>query len=201
MLDMLLGIGIAAPTTTPYADVVKTSPIQLIREFYLRNPQLTPVSKLDLPIRQVNNQEQVESVSPVITTTQVSYVATNQLDIPLPAGTYIESAPYGQWRGSYAHTGVDLAAPTGTPVLASDAGVVSYTGWAGGYGYLIIIDHGNDRESYYAHLSSIGTQVGTKIPKGRAIGWVGSTGRSTGPHLHWEYRINGEPVDPWDYVK
>jgi murein DD-endopeptidase MepM/ murein hydrolase activator NlpD len=180
----------------------RPTPIQIIRDFYQRNPQLKPVSKLDsLEIGISDLPDVGEQIVAEVITEQVSYRPTHQLSIPLPAGSYIETAPFGQWRGNYAHTGVDLAAPIGTPVRASDAGTVSYADWAGAYGYLIIIDHGNGHESYYAHLSSLGTQVGTQVPKGRAIGWVGSTGRSTGPHLHWEYRINDEPVNPWDYIK
>lgn len=198
MLDIIL----TAVLDRPRMEVPNLSPIEIIRNFYQRNPQLEPISKLDISPIQLSTDEEISDITEAIPVIEsISYKPTHQLMIPLPSGSYIETAPYGQWRGSYAHTGVDLAAPTGTIVLAADAGTVSYADWAGGYGYLIIIDHGNGRETYYSHLSAIGTQVGTQVPKGRGIGWVGSTGRSTGPHLHWEYRIYGEPVDPWNYVK
>ena len=99
------------------------------------------------------------------------------------------------------HTGVDIGAATGTPVKAADAGKVFYTGRRGGYGNTVMIDHGVDSRgrqivTLYAHLSRITCKVGDTVARGQAIGAVGSTGISTGPHLHFEVRVNNEPVDP-----
>lgn len=94
------------------------------------------------------------------------------------------------------HRGVDFAAPTGTPVLASAAGRVVRAGWGGGYGNMIDIDHGRGIVTRYAHLSRMDVRVGQQVTQGQRIGAVGSTGMSTGPHLHYEVIRNGEPIDP-----
>lgn len=98
------------------------------------------------------------------------------------------------------HTGLDIAAPMGTPIHAADSGVVLYAGWYGGYGQVVIIDHGNHLTSLYGHQSRLGCVTGQRVVKGQVIGFVGSTGLSTGPHCHFEIRKNGVPVNPLDYV-
>ncbi|WP_121632439.1 peptidoglycan DD-metalloendopeptidase family protein [Tropicibacter alexandrii] len=101
------------------------------------------------------------------------------------------------------HNGVDWAAPTGTPVMAAAGGTVSYAGPAGGYGNVIYIDHGGGVQTRYAHLSRFGDkgQKGTRVAAGEVVGYVGTTGRSTGPHLHFEVRVNDKPVDPLTYQR
>ncbi|OEF97834.1 peptidoglycan DD-metalloendopeptidase family protein [Desulfuribacillus alkaliarsenatis] len=101
--------------------------------------------------------------------------------------------------GARRHTGVDIANPTGTPVYAADHGTVVFAGWNGGYGNLIRVAHTSSMQTYYAHLSSINVRVGQTVNKGEVIGRVGSTGQSTGPHLHFEVRLNGSPVNPMNY--
>ncbi len=94
------------------------------------------------------------------------------------------------------HTGVDVAAPTGTPIRAAAGGEVVFAGDRGGYGLTIEIDHGNGRTTRYAHQSALDVEVGQRVERGQVIGRVGSTGVSTGPHLHFEVRVDGEPIDP-----
>ena len=95
------------------------------------------------------------------------------------------------------HTGIDFPAPTGTPVGAAGRGVVRFAGWnTGGYGYLVVIGHRLGFESWYAHLSRVAASPGQAVVGGTRIGYVGSTGHSTGPHLHFEVRLNGTPIDP-----
>ena len=99
------------------------------------------------------------------------------------------------------HTGLDFRAPTGDPVRATANGKVVSSGWAGGYGRMVEIDHGNGLATRYGHMSEIHVKVGDPIKIGQVIGAVGSTGRSTGPHLHYETRIDGEPVDPQKFLR
>ncbi len=98
------------------------------------------------------------------------------------------------------HTGVDLGASTGTPIRAAADGVVVSAGWLGGYGNAVVIDHGGGRATLYAHQSSMSVSRGQEVSKGQVIGRVGCTGACTGPHLHYEVRINGNPVDPSHYL-
>ena len=98
--------------------------------------------------------------------------------------------------GYRAHSGVDLAAPYGSPIAATSNGKVASAGWHGGYGLLVTLDHGKGTSSRYAHMSRLAVAPGQVVKKGQIIGYVGSTGRSTGPHLHYEMRVNGTAVNP-----
>jgi murein DD-endopeptidase MepM/ murein hydrolase activator NlpD len=98
------------------------------------------------------------------------------------------------------HAGVDIDAPCGAPIWAAESGRVISAGWMGGYGMTTVIDHGNGLATLYAHQSSIGVSSGSSVRRARQIGNVGTTGWSTGCHLHFEVRINGEPVDPVPYL-
>ena len=107
--------------------------------------------------------------------------------------------PFGG-RGYEFHTGQDIDAQTGDPVVAGARGTVTFAGVQNGYGNLVVIDHGGGLTSRYGHLSHIDVAQGQTVERGQFIGKVGSTGRSTGPHLHYEIRINDEPVDPLQYL-
>lgn len=98
------------------------------------------------------------------------------------------------------HSGQDIEAPSGTPINAAASGTVTYAGWMNGYGNLVIVDHGDGLTTRYGHQSRIEVKVGQFIMRGQLLGFVGSTGRSTGPHLHYEVRINDHPVDPRQYL-
>ena len=98
------------------------------------------------------------------------------------------------------HTGIDIGAPYGTPIHAAAAGTVIYSGWMSGYGNLVFIDHGGGISTGYAHQSSIAAANGAHVAQGQVIGYVGCTGHCFGPHLHFEVRVNGTPVDPLGYL-
>ncbi len=106
------------------------------------------------------------------------------------------TSPYG---GARRHSGVDIGNPTGTPIYAADDGTVVFAGWYGGYGNLVRVVHTSTMQTYYAHMSSINVKAGQAVKKGEVLGAVGSTGNSTGPHLHFEVRINGGTVNPLNY--
>jgi len=114
------------------------------------------------------------------------------------------SSPFG-WRnisvaGNRFHGGLDLVAATGTPVVASRGGRVAFAGWSGAYGYAVFLDHEEGWQTRYAHLSRIDVRVGDALRQGAVLGAVGSTGASTGPHLHFEVRFGGRALDPLAFV-
>jgi murein DD-endopeptidase MepM/ murein hydrolase activator NlpD len=106
---------------------------------------------------------------------------------------------YGM-RWGRLHEGIDITASTGTPIWAAAAGTVIYAGWLGGYGNLVVVDHGNGLATAYAHASAILVSVGQSVAQGETVSLVGSTGNSSGPHLHFEVRVNGVAVDPLLYL-
>jgi len=98
------------------------------------------------------------------------------------------------------HSGQDIEAPWGAPVVAGASGKVSFVGWQNGYGQLVVVDHGGGLTTRYGHLSHIDVELNQIVSRAQLLGKVGSTGRSTGPHLHYEVRINDEAVDPLPYL-
>ncbi len=109
------------------------------------------------------------------------------------------TSPFG-WRWGRMHQGIDIGAATGTPIRAAAAGRVIYCGWEEGYGNLIVLDNGGDLATAYAHQSALAVSCGQDVSQGEVIGYVGCTGHCTGPHLHFEVRVNGNPVDPLGYL-
>ena len=137
------------------------------------------------------------------TTTTTTWVqGTGQLAAPVNAPI---TSDFG-WRihpiygTSRLHAGTDFGVDEGTPVHAADGGVVVEAGWISGYGYTVIIDHGNGMSTLYAHNSDVAVSPGQTVSKGQVVSYSGNTGGSTGPHLHFEVRINGEPTDPMGYL-
>ncbi|HEY9841146.1 MAG TPA: peptidoglycan DD-metalloendopeptidase family protein [Candidatus Obscuribacterales bacterium] len=135
---------------------------------------------------------------------------SNTFNIPLGTGRFIHpvigpmTSPFGYrihpiFGTRRMHTGQDFGVPAGTPIRAADSGVVIEAGWIGGYGKAIMIDHGRGIVTLYGHTSAFYVQAGQRVQKGQVIAAVGSTGNSTGPHLHLEVRINGSPVNPLAY--
>ncbi|MBI3943297.1 MAG: peptidoglycan DD-metalloendopeptidase family protein [Chloroflexi bacterium] len=101
---------------------------------------------------------------------------------------------------SAAHVGIDIAFPLGTPIYAADSGYVTFAGWSGGYGNLLKIDHGNGVETWYAHMNGFLVNVGQNVERGTQVGSIGLTGRTTGPHLHFEIHVNGVEQNPMGYL-
>lgn len=112
------------------------------------------------------------------------------------------SSPYGlRWGGSDFHPGVDIANDYGTPIIAAASGTVTAAGWnSGGYGNMVDIDHGNGIWTRYGHAEAVAVSVGETVQKGQIIAYMGSTGFSTGPHVHYEVHVNGEIVNPILYL-
>ena len=106
---------------------------------------------------------------------------------------------YG-WRWGRMHEGIDIAVSNGTPVVAAAAGTVIVAGWMGGYGNLVVVDHGGGVSTAYGHNTSVAVGVGQQVAQGQLIAYSGNTGNSTGPHVHFEVRINGAAVDPLGYL-
>lgn len=117
-----------------------------------------------------------------------------------PMASYVYISSYYGARGSGNHTGVDFAAHSGTNIYAWKDGTVVYAGWNGSYGNFIEIKHSDGTTSRYAHLSGYAVSKGATVTKGQTIGYVGSTGNSTGPHLHFEIKVNGSFVNPLNYL-
>ena len=154
--------------------------------------------------RTINTSETLEEP-----TTTYMYTGTTPRPKTASNGYYIWptsgtiTSPYG-WRYLFGarefHTGLDIANRYGTYIKAADGGKVTYSGWMGSYGKLVIITHDNGSQTYYAHNSTLLVSVGEKVYQGQAIAKMGSTGNSTGPHLHFEIRINGRTVNPQNYL-
>lgn len=169
-----------------------------------KNGQLKKVTSNLALLEQQENQllAESQSLTGVIAGAQGAGGGTGELIWPVNAPVV---SPFGYrihpiLHYRKLHTGIDLAAGYGTPIRASDSGSVIYATWMGGYGNVIIIDHGRGISTLYAHQSSLAAGSGAHVSRGQVIGYVGSTGFSTGPHLHYEVRLNGNPVDPMGYL-
>lgn len=133
------------------------------------------------------------------------YLGSGKMYWPTPGYTRITS-PYG-WRihpitkKRSMHTGVDIAAPNGSTIKSAEAGTVLEVAWRGAYGRVIMVNHGGGIVTLYAHTSASLVQVGQQVTRGQAIGKIGTTGWSTGPHLHFEVRVNGDTFNPMNYLK
>lgn len=135
----------------------------------------------------------------VVTTKDID-TSTSALGIALikPINGTITSR-FGNRRGS-THTGLDIATSLGTPIKAASSGTVTYAGWKESYGYLVVVQHSDSVQTYYAHCSKIYVSDGQQVSQGETIAAVGSTGNSTGPHLHLEIRVNGKAKNPQAYL-
>jgi murein DD-endopeptidase MepM/ murein hydrolase activator NlpD len=159
----------------------------------------------DLEKRVAIHQENMEVLRQALISQRKQQEMITQKSITTPMGWPAQgsiSSPYGfRWNGTDFHPGIDIAADYGTPIRATADGVVTTAGWnSGGYGNMVDIDHGNGIMTRYGHASSVIVAVGQHVKRGQVIAYMGSTGFSTGPHVHYEVRINGRPVDPAGYL-
>ncbi|MFD1883461.1 DUF5930 domain-containing protein [Paracoccus pacificus] len=128
-------------------------------------------------------------------------IAASKLPLSMPVKTAFRyTSPYGS-RWGRMHKGVDMAGPSGSPIYSTADGVVYFAGWQSGFGQVVKIRHELGTETVYAHMSKIRAKVGQKVSRGDQVGDMGSTGRSTGSHLHYEVRVNGQAVNPMSFIK
>ena len=170
-----------------------------IKEAHLINPEITTNSEL---IDSVNAQYKAivkqTALSTIKKTNRGTYIDTG-IEFESPLKGYITSR-YGYRDGGEFHTGLDIAKPIGTPIYAAATGEVIYSGVKGTYGNCIIIQHADNVITYYAHCKDLLVEKGDFVVSGTQIATIGMTGRTTGPHLHFEVRINGDTVNPEHYI-
>lgn len=157
-------------------------------------------------------ENQLERESKQLESTIKTLLSSGAKTVSYATGNFVRpvygtiTSPYG-WRrhpifgGRKFHTGVDIAGPNRSPIRAANSGKVIYSGWYGGYGKVVIIDHGKSITTLYAHLATIKVNKGQDVSKNQVIGLEGTTGYSTGPHLHFEVRLNGKHTNPMNYIK
>ena len=207
---------ITSQETIPYDTTKKTDSSMLKGKTKVLSKGITGLKEVVIKTAKVNgittSQDIVSSTVIKEATNKVVAVGTKTITITASRGTYtvsslgfirpclgILTSNYGyRWRDF--HTGVDFAASTGTPIVASKAGTVVFSGWKGGYGNCIIIDHGSGIQTLYGHNSKLLVSVGDYVSQKQTISLMGSTGNSTGPHCHFEVRVNGKPLNPWRYI-
>ena len=150
--------------------------------------------KVNYPAPAPKTYSGLAAIKNIITAPSAKPVPGNKMNWPTVGNRLTQ---YFSWR----HLAIDIANKTGTPIYAADAGTVEYLGWGKGYGNQIVIDHGGGKKTRYAHLSSFSVKNGAKVDKGQTIGAMGSTGWSTGSHLHFEVIINGAKNNPLNYLR
>ena len=185
-----------------------------IKEEYNGKLDKINISVNQIYTQNINEVEQAVEVASAVETAEVEVLEAVKEQERIKAatldGVYFEVKPvtgvitsrYGANESirDHTHKGIDIGAPNGTKIVAAAKGTVSYSGWMGGYGYLVIIDHGNGIQTYYGHCSKLYVKVGEEVEAGEQIAAVGSTGYSTGNHLHFEIRKNGSQVNPQRYL-
>lgn len=172
---------------------------EAISKLYVEKEQVTKVAKEQNTINMEEINETIGTVNTALTTSKSKAKIGLALIKPV-SGTITARFGAGSNIRKSSHTGLDIATSTGTPVLAAASGVVTFSGNKGSYGKMIVISHGNGVQTYYGHCSKLYVPAGTRVTQGQTIAAVGSTGNSTGPHLHLEVRVNGVAYNPQNYV-
>ncbi len=196
---------------------VRTEQVRVLRDSLLsrenalssaRAQKHQAVSQAHASLKQM--LDDAEALQQVSADLQAKIQAAQGTSSPTPSGSGLiwpvngsVASPFG-WRCLEGicrmHEGIDIAVGYGTPIQAAAAGTVIYTGWEGGYGNLIVIDHGGGLATAYAHQERFAVGNGAHVAQGQVIGYVGCTGHCYGPHLHFEVRVNGSAVDPLGYL-
>lgn len=201
----------AVPVESSYMETMPAEPIVETPHDGQGGPWIAPNVKnvrqaLDnLQQRLAKSRANLEEIRAALVEKQQYMLYQQQLSRMTPAGWPAGgdvSSPYGlRWGGSDFHPGIDIANDYGTPITATADGIVVAAGWnSGGYGNMVDIDHGNGIVTRYGHAEEVVVSPGQTVTRGQIIAFMGSTGFSTGPHVHYEVRINGEPVNPSGYL-
>lgn len=173
-----------------YAGVTGSSPIDVLKAFLSGEPMPAPKFK-------------IEAVAPVGKAGKFAegdLTPGNSTGLIRPASPWKVTSGFGVDRGDHRHEGVDVMLPSGTPIHAAAAGRVTAASWAGTAGIRTRILHRPGLETVYMHQSRLATSTGASVKQGQVIGYSGNTGRSSGPHLHFEVHVSGKPVDPTKWV-
>lgn len=189
-----LNAGIIEQYTMDYKIQSEEEAVQILNSI-----KMAKISEYNTAKEEKRKAEEASKIISTKTITNVGTIAGISLARPINGTITSRYGARSRIRSS-AHTGLDIATSTGTPITPIAAGTVTYAERKGSYGNLVIVSHGNGIESYYAHCSKIYVSVGQKVEKNTVISAVGSTGNSTGPHLHLEIRQNGTPLNPENYL-
>lgn len=187
--------GIVSTLKEQYSEI---EPDLVINQIYLDNADEVNEETIKLAKQELTNslQEELEEKQEIDSRT------VNGIYLAVVPVTGRITSRFGAVESirDHTHKGIDIAATRGTPILATASGTVTFAGWSSGYGYLVKIDHGNGVETYYGHCSKLYVSAGDTVEAGKQIAAVGSTGNSTGNHLHFEIRLDGKQVNPQTYV-
>jgi len=178
-------------------DLVSTE--DAISKLYVQPAQRTAIAKTNTKSTGTSKYTASGSVNTAGTTSSAKANLGIALIRPV-SGTITSRFGVGSRIRRSSHTGLDIATSTGTPIAAAASGIVTFSGYKGSYGNMLVISHGNGVQTYYGHCSKLYVSAGTQVSQGEIIGAVGSTGNSTGPHLHLEVRVNGVAYNPQNYV-
>lgn len=193
---------------TKYSDKLRNEvaslKVEILEEKSEELEEITTIERADNILKDIVDRNKPVSI-PKTTGYNSDYPVIDEINDPFkengiwPTDARYLTSFYG-WRWGSFHTGMDIAGPIGTNIYAYKDGVVTYAGWAGSYGYMVKIDHGDGYSTWYSHCSKINVNSGDAVSQGQVIALMGSTGYSTGSHLHFEIRVNGVHVNPYSYI-
>ena len=189
-------ISIVEKYETELKDIVSVD--EAVSKLYVEKPKVIKVAQTSS-----GSSSSVYAASGTVNTKSTTSSGKANLGISLikpVSGTISSRFGAGSSIRRSSHTGLDIAAPSGTTIVAAASGTVTFSGYKGSYGNMIVISHGNGVQTYYGHCSKLYVSAGTQVSRGQKIAAVGSTGNSTGPHLHLEIRVNGVAYNPQNYL-